>query len=61
MSDIDAILGLKRELKAERKKSSDFKMQSLGWRSVAETTRDLHGMDEEKFRNLARSKGLSLD
>jgi hypothetical protein len=61
MSDIDAILGLKRELKAARKKASDFKMQSMGWRSLAETMRDLLGLDDEKFGNLARSKGLSLD
>lgn len=61
MNDIDKILGLKRELKISRKKASDFKMQSLGWRSVAEAMQDLLGLDDEKFRNLARSKGLSLD
>lgn len=61
MSDIDAILGLKRELKTARKKASHLKMQSLGWRSLAETMRDLFGLDDEKFRNLAQSKGLSLD
>lgn len=61
MSDIDAILGLKRELKAARKKVSDLKAQSSSWRSVAETMRDLLGLDEGKFRNLAQSKGLSID
>jgi hypothetical protein len=61
MSDIDAILGLKRELKAARKKVSDLKAQSESWRSVAETMRDLLGLDEGKFRNLAQSKGLSID
>lgn len=61
MSDIDAIIGLKRELKAARRKASDLKAQNSSWRSVAETLRDLLGLDEGKFRNLAQSKGLSID
>jgi hypothetical protein len=61
MSEVDTIRGLKRELKTARKKASDMKVQSIAWRSLAETMRDLLGLDDEKFGNLARSKGLLLD
>ncbi|MET4493479.1 hypothetical protein [Bradyrhizobium sp. LA7.1] len=61
MSSIDAILGLKRELKTVRKKASDLKAQNSGLRSVVETLRDLLGLDEGKYHALLRSRGGALD
>lgn len=61
MSSIDAILGIKRALKTERKKSADRMELISSWRSVAEALRDLSGLDEQKYRALLKSRGVALD
>ncbi|UPK28389.1 hypothetical protein [Bradyrhizobium sp. 195] len=61
MSNLDAILGLKRELKTVRKKVSDLKAQNISWRSVSETLRDLLALDEAKYSALLKSRGITLE
>jgi hypothetical protein len=61
MTEITAIVGLKRELKVVRGTVRELKDQNTRWRNVAHTLRKIAALDEGKFKNLLRSESLPCE
>jgi hypothetical protein len=57
--EASAIVGLKREIKAVRATARDLRDQTVRWRRVCTTLRNLAGLDDGQFKNLLQAESLS--
>lgn len=63
MSDktTEALIGLKREIRAVRATARDLREQNARWRKVCLTLRGLAGLDDGQFRNLLSAEKLPVE